>query len=192
MTPPLKTTPHCNPARHANCVDIPRNPKSPADQAKKDLENSAFLTTAWAGWNYMEYLVGSAALRSAALRTVIPVSARFMTSAAGMTHMASGVLGRAAAATVAETLLAAGSTAGVQVALAFGAGFTAGVGLEYLPTVWGGERVSHHIANALEKVAGPAPDWAQRLDDFLTNTPTVDANGTVIKHSLATYVRSIF
>ncbi len=89
------------------------------------------------------------------------------TIAESATILGSRIFGRSAADAVARICLAGGATAGIKLTSAFFAGVTLGVGLEYLPTVWGGPRTSHHLANGLEFVLGQAPKWLLVADDKL-------------------------
>ena len=55
---------------------------------------------------------------------------------------------------------------GSIVALSFTTGLLVGRGLDFLPTYFGEERVSRHLADGLFAAIGPAPDWVQKTAGF--------------------------
>ncbi|HKY62084.1 MAG TPA: hypothetical protein VJR29_01565 [bacterium] len=107
------------------------------------------------GWNALEF--GTYKLLLKALPPRNPALLRFSTLTEGFVRGASRLLG--ASTPVRGALASAGSTAGIQLSAAFAAGVALGVGLNYLPTLWGGQELSEHIAQGLEWAFGPAPEW---------------------------------
>jgi hypothetical protein len=55
---------------------------------------------------------------------------------------------------------------GCQASAAFTTGLLIGRGLDFLPTYFGKERVSHYLEDGLYFTLGPAPVWAQRIADI--------------------------
>jgi hypothetical protein len=82
----------------------------------------------------------------------------------GLLHL-SRFFGERATIAVTQALAEAGSSAGIGIVGALGAGMALGTCIEYLPTIWGGKKVSYYTAQGLEWALGSAPWRLLEIDD---------------------------